>query len=66
MIIEPQKYLKLLEENTKLKKFFFEAMDIAWDGGDWDGCNIQDSAEECGLGYFDDNSEDQFIVTLDK
>ena len=48
----------------KLQAFFLEAMDIAWDGGDWYGCDIQNFAAELGLGHFDDSLENQFILNV--
>ena len=56
----------LKEENEKLKRFFFAAMEIAWDGGDFDGSDMQDFAETIKLGHFDDSNEDQFILDIDR
>jgi hypothetical protein len=56
---------RLKEENAKLKKFFFEAMNIAWDGSDWGGDDIQEFAADCELGIFDEYKEN-FIVRIDK
>ena len=72
------RYLKLKKENIKLKKFFLEAMQIAWDGGDWEGCDIQEFAESVKLGKFEKYNPDKhkfctdypddlvFTTTLDK
>ena len=66
MIIEPQKYLKLLEENAKLKRFFFASMEIAYDGGDFEGSDMQDFAETIKLGHFEGEDLEIFKLDIDR
>jgi hypothetical protein len=57
---------KLKEENTKLKRFFFAAMEMAYDGSDFEGSDMQDFAETIKLGHFEGEDSEIFKLDIDK
>ena len=56
----------LKEENEKLKRFFFASMEIAWDGGDFEGSDMQDFAETIKLGHFEGEDLEIFKLDIDR
>lgn len=52
-------------ENIKLRSFFREAISVSWEGEDWAGSDIQDKAEELGLGHFEADECSESIFVLD-